>query len=222
MEGVVALDDEEVRAALTPEHRVELRTSIATANTGSQVRNAMQQHGEDLAAWRARDTAARAEMEDLLSIQQLVAWGLVPAGVLLPGVMAAGANGWDPISLVSTLPELPTLPMSVVMLGALVGGSVCAVLASRARRVSHAWKAAAGAVVAGTVLLLAARSLPLYIAANAVIIRSGQALEDVVVRIHPNSAGASFKVLRGNDTIRRGEVLNYTGSHPVRFLHEGR
>lgn len=168
---------------------------ITAAATGSQADNIAQQCDQELTAWRARDAAA-GEMDYLLSIQQLVAWGLAPAGVLLPGTMAAGNNGWDPISLVSTLPELPMLPMSAVMLGALASGGACSFLASRARRVSHAWGAAAGAAVAGVVLLLAARSLPLYIAANAVITRGGQTLEDVVVKVHTTSTGASFNRVR--------------------------
>ncbi|TPG41928.1 hypothetical protein EAH89_28185 [Roseomonas nepalensis] len=154
--------------------------------------------------------------------RRLAVWGLVPAGAVLPAVVAAIAYGWDPMSLASVLPELPTLPMSAVMLAALAAGGLCALPASRAKQVPQAWNAAAAAAVAGVVLLLAARSLPLYIAANGVITRSGQSLGRIVVRVYPNAAEARLEVLRGNDIIQRGEVLDFRGAYPVRFLREGR
>ena len=205
---------------LLPADDARVRASFEAVLPAPQPKN--EDHERELAAWRVRDTAARAEMARLDRARRLAAWGLVPAGAVLPAAVAAIAYGWDPLSLASVLPELPTLPMSAVMLAALAAGGLCAFLASRAKRVPQAWNAAAGAAVAGVVLLLAARSLPLYIAANGVITRSGQSLERVVVRVYPNAAGARLEVLRGNDIIRRGEILDFRGAYPVRFLREAR
>ncbi|WP_140887059.1 hypothetical protein [Muricoccus nepalensis] len=205
---------------LLPADDARVRASFEAVAPAPQPKN--EDHERELAAWRVRDTAARAEMARLDRARRLAVWGLVPAGAVLPAVVAAIAYGWDPMSLASVLPELPTLPMSAVMLAALAAGGLCALPASRAKQVPQAWNAAAAAAVAGVVLLLAARSLPLYIAANGVITRSGQSLGRIVVRVYPNAAEARLEVLRGNDIIQRGEVLDFRGAYPVRFLREGR
>lgn len=220
VERLVSLDDEEVRAALTPEHRAQLRMSISAAAGGPQVQAVTQPHDEDLATWRARDTAARAEIDRLEHARRWASWGLASAGALLPVTVAAIAYGWGPLHLASVLPALPSLsPLSVlVMPGTLVTAGLCAFMASRAGRVPQAWGWAAGAVAAGLVLLVAVRSLPLYIVGNGVSTNSGQSLAGVLVRVDPNATGARLEVLRGAGRIRRGEVLDFSGADPVRFL----
>lgn len=157
-------------------------------------------------------------MDRLERTRRWVSWVLAPAVVVLPVAVATVAYGWDLLSLASALPELPTLPMSAVMLAAVVAGGACAFLASRAQQVSQAWNAAAGAAVAGLVLLLAARSLPIHIVGNGVSTKAGQSLAGLVVRADPTATGARLEVLRGVRGIRRGEVLDFTGADPARFL----
>lgn len=220
-ERLVALDDEDVRAALTPEHRIELRASIATAAGGSPVQDATrQQHDEEMAAWRARDTAARAAMDRLDGARWLAAWVLAPVGAVLPVTLAAVAYGWGPLHLMAVLPQLFSLPTLLLwgLLGNIVTASLCAFLAARARRVSLAWGTAAIAAAAGLSLLVVARALPLYIAGIGVRTNTGQSLAGVLVRVDPNATGARLEVLRGAGDIRRGEVLDFSGADPVRFL----
>jgi hypothetical protein len=173
-----------------------------------------QPHDQELAAWHARDAANRAaadRMDRLDRMRRWVAWRLAPAGAVLPVTVAAIAYGWGPLDLVSVVPSLPSLPAVSVwaMLGTVATVGVCAFMASRAERVPRAWGWAAGAVMAGVLLLVAARSLPLHIFKIGVVTSAGRSYPGVVVRLHFNGTLANLEVLRGAGTIRRGQMLNW-------------
>jgi hypothetical protein len=108
------------------------------------------------------------------------------------------------------------------VVGASVTAGLCVFRASRARQVQHAWMAAGGAVAAGIALLLAARSVPVYVVGDGVSTKAGQSLAGVVVRVDPTATGARLQVLRGAGGIRHGEVLDFSGANPVRFLRGNR
>ena len=82
--------------------------------------------------------------------------------------------------------------------------------------------AAGGAVAAGMALLIAARSVPVYVVGDGVSTNAGQSLVGVVVKVDPTGTGARLEVLRGAGGIRRGGVLDFSGANPVRFLQGGR
>ena len=146
------------------------------------------------------------------------AWVLAPVGAVLPVTLAAVAYGWGPLHLAAVVPSLSTQPAAVVMVGALVAVGLCVFRASRAKQLPHAWMTVGGAVAAGVALLIAARSVPVYVVGKGVNTNAGQSLAGVVVRVDPTATGARPEVLRGASGIRRGEVLDFSGADPARFL----
>jgi hypothetical protein len=168
-ERLAALDDEDVRVVLTPEHRAELRTSIS-AVLGPR-RNPDQQHEQAMAEWRAKDAAQRAEVARLKWPQTLAVWGLVPLAVAGPAVLAAGIYGWGPLGLLAAMAAAPWLPL--VPLAALAGAALCAWLAVRAEDVQALRLPCAVALMMGLLLLAAARSLSAYVIGNGVMATEG-------------------------------------------------
>lgn len=228
VERLVALDDEEVRAALTPEHRVELRVSIAKAADSSQIQPPApppeaEEFAREQAAWRVRDAASQAEMRRIDRLQRWVPWALVPAATLAPAAVAAAVYGWGPLRLASVLPSLPSLPLAATgsMCVALLGAGLCAVVAAHARRAAWAWGAAGAAFLAGVLLLISARTLPVHIAGNGVATPAGQSLTGAVLMAQPTAIGARLEVLSGNGVFRRGELLDYSGRDPAQFFRGG-
>ncbi|WP_043839554.1 hypothetical protein [Muricoccus aerilatus] len=219
-----ALDHEEVRAALTPEHRADIRASIVRAADASRIRPPTpaappQEEEEEIereqAARRAHNEANRAALERenrLDRVRPWIAWGLAPAGAVLPVAVAAFHHGWSPLHLASVVPSLASLPAGPVwtMVGAVVVAAMCAFIASRAQGVRRALGWAAGAVLAGVLLLGAARYLPLKIFKIGVATSAGEAEAGVVVRLRPTRVGlANLEVLRGAGSLRRGQLLEW-------------
>ena len=95
-ERLAAMDGEAARLLLTPEHRAELRASVAPACSAEPHPGEDQDFQEELAAWWARDAEAQAEAARARAMRRANWWALAAAGV---GALAGAALlGW-PLAL---------------------------------------------------------------------------------------------------------------------------
>ena len=197
---LAALDDEETRQLLTPEHRAEVLDSIARVTDANRI--------------------AAAER-----LERLRPWTLglgVPLAAGLPFAVAIGASGWGFLDLMAAAGAAlwpPTLPVLAVVLSVGAVG-LCAWLVEVATSPNRLLAIIVGAFASGAAAVASASALPVYRAHPAARLADGSSIGGAVVwvdRLWPRQPDR-LHVLRGNGRLCRSVVLTLSGGQPVRYL----
>jgi hypothetical protein len=221
---LTAIDNDATRAELMPPHRATILASLAppqraappTADQQQTERAAAERqrredYARELAAWRRRDAAQRAEAQRATRLQRLTAWCYAPAAAALPSVALAAWSGWTPLQVAAATLDALLPPGLVVGLVAVCVGAVCVAAAGAccwwARRAHPAdlWFVAGLALVAGLLLAASANSLPYVVIRGALLTTDHRPLSGTLARLD----GWQIAIVAGNGAVSRGERFTF-------------
>jgi hypothetical protein len=179
------------------------------------------------AARRAKWLADQAAAERFIRMRRLAPFGAA-AAALVPVLAVMWFRGWRPGGLLGVALDVFALPAVPVLacLGTAAVAGLAAWLTTWTRTNRGLWIGIGTAFAAGVASVVCAHALPVYRAREGAMMAGGHSLAGAVVRIEyadpavpqPRGVKARGIVLWGGGQVRRGAVLEYTLSDPVRHL----